>query len=72
MLPYRLLGRGTVALLTPLPMPVGTLGPGESRPVTLQLSVDPRITSLLLVEFGSYTTDAGVRQRFGGVQIVTP
>jgi uncharacterized repeat protein (TIGR01451 family) len=70
--PFRLLGRGSVTLQTPLPIAVGTLAPGQTRTITMQLAADPRVLAYLLVEAGRFVNEAGSTQRFGGLQIVTP
>jgi uncharacterized protein len=65
-------GHGLVTVLTRRPVQLGTLAPGESRVVTVDLVVPPPVTRFSLTEVGAYTDPGGTLHNFSLVQNVVP
>ena len=65
-----LTGVGAVALATPLPISIGTIGAGESRTVSITVIVPDTVTRFSIIENGAFTTPAGTAYRFSMGQAV--
>ena len=64
--------RVPIRLLTPVPIPVGTLASGGRLLVTVALTVDPRVQRFSITERGRFVNPAGRARRFVSAQTVIP
>lgn len=65
-------GSGDVTLISPLPIAVGSLAPGETRTVTVTVQIPATVRRFALAENGSFQTGNATYQFSEGQAIVQP
>lgn len=65
-------GSGEATLVSPVPIVVGSLAPGESRTVTVLVQVPATVRKLALTENGSFQTGAATYQFSEGQVVIQP